>query len=99
MDRDGIRRYTIETRLSEGRRYSQSDESTGQTVDSFTSFGGAFMAAEDSISGALQCVLPTHALDSRNLIKVILTNDDGGKMMVLFEGEKFGNRLIAAEER
>src|SRR2546421_621388 len=29
----------------------------------------------------------------------ILTNDDGGKMMVLFEGEKFGNRLIAAEER
>ena len=131
------------------------------------------MAAENSISGALQCVLPIHALYSRNLIKVnvaadnpqgiltrerrnpqiifrdrptllpqfvanprvvkrriqidcknarardqqgqhrsealppvrsrqavsILTNDDGGKMMVLFEGEKFGNRLIAAEER
>jgi hypothetical protein len=29
----------------------------------------------------------------------ILTNDDGGKMMVFFEGEKFGNRLIAGEER
>jgi hypothetical protein len=29
----------------------------------------------------------------------ILTNDNGWKMMVWFEREKFGNRLIAAKER
>ena len=49
--RDGIRRYTIEAR-SETGGYSQSDESTGQTVDSFTSRAGAFMARENSISSA-----------------------------------------------
>jgi hypothetical protein len=31
-----------------GGSYSQRDESTGQTVDSYTSRAGAFMAAEDS---------------------------------------------------
>src|SRR5206468_4212231 len=49
--RDGIRRYTIEARLWTGG-YSQSDESTGQTVDSFTSRAGAFMARENNISSA-----------------------------------------------
>jgi len=42
--------------LSEGRRYSQSDESTGQTVDSYTSFGGAFMGGENSITGGFAVV-------------------------------------------
>ena len=47
--RDGVRRYTIEAR-SETGGYSQSDEPTGRTVDSFTSQVGAFMARENSIS-------------------------------------------------
>src|SRR4051812_29846624 len=51
--KDGIRRYTIEARLSTGG-YSQSDESTGQTVDSFTSRAGTFMARENNTGSGVR---------------------------------------------
>jgi hypothetical protein len=57
--------------------YSQSDESTGQTVDSYTSRAGAFMARENSTgSMAAGQLLPKDALNACDLVKVQIAAND-----------------------